>query len=93
MFDTSCMLAGALNFVLQKIRRSRNWLDFRELVPEMFNGAAIPPFLLLIFGALAWPSLLALVERVSRPTLFLAGVVALLSLLDISFGNGNGHKT
>jgi hypothetical protein len=79
------MVVALLNLAVQKFRRKVSWLDWRQLVPDLFNGAAIPPFLLLVFGASLFPELLALVERVSRPTLFLAGLVALLALLDISF--------
>lgn len=81
------MVAGLVNFVIQKFRHSLPWLDWRALVPEMFNGVAMPPFLVLILGALAWPSLLGLLEEVSPPTLFLAGMVGLFALLDMSFGS------
>ena len=92
-FDKSCMLAGVLNLVVQKVRKSCRWLDLRALAPEMFNGAAVPPFLLLILGASTFPELLALVEKVSKPTLFLAGLVALWAVLDISFGEANKPKS
>jgi hypothetical protein len=81
LVDTSCMAAGALNLVFQKIRRSTPLSEWRQSIPDLFNGAALPPFLMLILGAAWWTWMLSLVVEISRVTLFLAGLVALFALL------------
>jgi hypothetical protein len=83
--DLTCIIAAVLNAVIQKIRHRFGWLDLRALYPELLNGAAAPPILLLIGGAFAsqWLSLL---KDLARPTLFLAGMAALWALLDMSYG-------
>jgi hypothetical protein len=79
------MLVGVANVFVQKFRKSCRWMDMGQLFPELANGVAMPPVLMLIAGAFA-SSLLTLLEQASRPTLFLSGLAAMWALLDISYG-------
>ena len=83
--DTCAILAGVLNVIIQKFRKKISVLDVPGMLTELMTGAALPPAIVLTFGALV-SSLLSYLLSASRPTLFFAGFATILALLNSAVG-------
>ena len=79
------MFSAALNVIVQKNRHSIPWSEFERLLPDMFSGAAMPPYILMAFAAAAMPKLLPLIDQIGRLYVFLAGLMAFWVLVSYSY--------
>jgi hypothetical protein len=78
--DTACILSGAIYYIVSKLTKKYGWFDSR-LLPDLLNGLAIPPIVLLMLSAEAsW--LLDALKASGRLTLLYSGACALIAIFD-----------